>query len=219
MKPLLSISYRLMQLAVNIRGRLLKGWLGEMGNDCRVELGARFVGYNSIRMGDRCYVAGNVDIIAGESADFSIDFGNDVRIREGCYIDAHSGWIRLANKVFLGPQCMIYGHGGLTVGENTMIAGQTAIIPANHVFDRTDIPLRDQGETAKGVVIEENVWIGAKCLILDGVRIGHDAIIGGGSVVTKDVPPYSIAVGSPARVIKNRKDLNNYISNNENVGV
>jgi galactoside O-acetyltransferase len=205
MKPLLSIMTRLGNVAVQLHGILLKRWLGSMGTDCHVELGVRFVGHDSIRIGNRCYIARNVDIFAGGNVDYPVDLGNDVRIREGCYIDSHGGWIRLADKVFLGPQCMVYGHGGLSIGRNTMVAGQTAIVPANHKFSRTDIPLRDQGEMTKGIVIENDVWIGSCCTILDGVRIGHDAVIGAGSVVTRDIPPFAVAVGIPARVTKDRR--------------
>lgn len=208
MKPLLAISTRLGTVTAKLRGKLLKGWLGAMGTDCEISFGVSFAGHDGIRLGDRCFVARHVDMIAGGGPGCQIDVGNDVRIREGCYLDSHGGWIRLADKVFLGPQCLVYGHGGLSVGQNTMIAGQTVIIPANHVFDRTDIPLREQGESRKGIEIGENVWIGAHCVILDGVHIGHDAVIGAGSIVLKDIPPYAIAAGNPARVVRMRAQKN-----------
>lgn len=175
-----------------------------MGSECHIEFGVRFVGYDGIRLGNRCHIARNTDVFANGSVQYPVDLGHDVRIREGCYIDAHGGWIRLYEKVFLGPQCVLYGHGGLSIGRNTMIAGQTTIIPANHIHSRIDIPLRDQGETARGIVIESDVWVGCRCVILDGVRIGHDAVIGAGAVVTRDVPPFAVAVGNPARIVRYR---------------
>ena len=78
-----------------------------------------------------------------------------------------------------------------------------------HQFSRTDIPMRLQGHRQyQPVLIEDDVWIGARAIILPGLRIGKGAIVGAGSVVTKDVPPYAICVGNPARVIKSRIDQN-----------
>ena len=79
------------------------------------------------------------------------------------------------------------------------------IITRNHRFDRTDIPMMEQGfEEERPVYIGNDVWIGDRALILPGVHIGDGSIIAAGAVVTKDVPPYSIAAGVPARKIRDR---------------
>lgn len=148
----------------------------------------------------------NVSIHASGEKGINIEFGNRVRIRENCYIDSHGGWIRFGDDVFIGPHCLIYGHGGLEIGRKTLIAGKITIIPANHNFQRTDIPIRDQGENIRGIRIGDNVWIGAGVIILDGVEIGSNAVIGAGSVVTRSIPPFSIAMGSPARVSRTRQE-------------
>ena len=85
------------------------------------------------------------------------------------------------------------------------IAANTIIIPANHGFKNIDIKICDQSMTKKGIVIKDNIWIGAGVTILDGVTIGEGSIVGAGSVVTKDIPSYSIAAGVPSKVIKKRK--------------
>ena len=74
----------------------------------------------------------------------------------------------------------------------------------NHIFTDKSKPIWQQGETAQGIKIGNDVWIGTNVKILDGVKIGDGSIIGAGSVVTKDIPPYSIAFGSPAKVKKQR---------------
>jgi acetyltransferase-like isoleucine patch superfamily enzyme len=99
---------------------------------------------------------------------------------------------------------MIYGTGGLKIGNDVRIATHVVITPAGHVFDKKDIPIRLQGVEMKGIVIEDDVWIGANATILDGVIIGRGCVIGAGSVVTKSLPEYSVAVGVPARVIYKR---------------
>jgi acetyltransferase-like isoleucine patch superfamily enzyme len=79
------------------------------------------------------------------------------------------------------------------------------IIPANHGFERIDVPMNTQPLTKKGIVIGEDVWIGSGCRILDGVHIGGGSVIGAGSVVTKNIGPYSIALGVPARIVGSRQ--------------
>jgi acetyltransferase-like isoleucine patch superfamily enzyme len=89
------------------------------------------------------------------------------------------------------------------IGENVLIAGRVYISDHNHRFTEIDKPVLAQGiEPGGKVIIEENAWLGEGCVILPGVTVGKNAIIGSNAVVTKDVPPYSIAVGIPAKVIK-----------------
>lgn len=94
---------------------------------------------------------------------------------------------------------------GFEIGDNVRIAAQVVIIPMNHIYEDPDTPIWKQGIRAKGIKIEDDVWIGAGAKILDGVTIGKGSVIGAGAVVTDDIPPYSVAVGVPARVIKKRE--------------
>jgi len=80
-----------------------------------------------------------------------------------------------------------------------------SIFSENHVFDNPDLPVSLQGETRKGVLIEEGVWIGTRAIILDGVTVGKNSIVAAGSIVNKDVLPYSIVGGVPVKVLKFRK--------------
>lgn len=116
------------------------------------------------------------------------------------------GKIEIGNNCSINSFCHINGNGGLKIGNNVRIAAQCMIIPANHNFGDTDIPITSQGETAKGIIIDDDVWIGGGVCILDGVRIGTGCVIGAGSIVNKSLAPYSVAVGIPAKVIKNRKE-------------
>ena len=129
----------------------------------------------------------------------SITIGERCRILPGAFIASYSGEISIGDDVSINPYCVIYGHGGLTIGNKTRIATHTIIIPANHEFKDPERPVMEQGLNPKGISIGEDVWIGAGCRILDGVTIGNGAVIGAGSVVTKDVPDYGIAVGVPAK--------------------
>lgn len=161
-----------------------------------------------LRRGAGVQIGKSVDIHYTVSADTSsggtITIGNCCQLERGVVLASAGGHITLGERVFVGPYCVLYGHGGLTVGQNTMIAAQTVVIPANHTFACHNIPIWKQPQTAQGVAIGQDCWIAAGVRILDGVIIGDGCVIGAGAVVTKSLPAMSIAVGVPARVIKRR---------------
>lgn len=137
--------------------------------------------------------------------------GGHIHIGERCeifdYVEmiTFGGFIEVGNDCSFNPFCMIYGNGGLKIGNNVRIATHTVIIPANHSFQDLSMPIMFQPEQRQGIIIEDDVWIGASVNILDGVKIGRGTVIGAGSVVNRSIPEYSIAVGIPAKVIKNRQ--------------
>ncbi len=106
----------------------------------------------------------------------------------------------------INPFTVIYGGSGVYIGDNVMIAPHCMIAAGNHDYKQIKKPMRFAGTLSKGpIIIENNVWIGANCTIVDGVKIGREAIIGANSVVTKNVAPYDIVGGVPAKIIGNRK--------------
>lgn len=112
--------------------------------------------------------------------------------------------ISIGNNVFINVGCILHAEGGLSIGDDTKIGPYTTIWTSNHIFDRTDIPFRTQGDRDAPVAIGRDVWIGAGVAIVAGVTIGEGAVVGAGSIVTRDIAPYSVAVGNPARVIRSR---------------
>jgi len=127
-----------------------------------------------------------------------------VYIHDGVIIDANGGWIEIGDETTINPYCVLYGGGGLKIGAHCGIATQTVIVASAHTFERTDLPIMNQLVTAKGIVIEDDVWLGAGCRVLDGVVIGRGAVVGAGAVVTRDWPPGAVIAGVPARQIKVR---------------
>jgi acetyltransferase-like isoleucine patch superfamily enzyme len=91
------------------------------------------------------------------------------------------------------------------IGARALIAAYTYFVGGDHLHDRVDIPILDQGRTAQGIDVGDHAWLGAHVVVTDGVRIGRDAIIGAGAIVRENVPDFHVAAGVPAKVIKDRR--------------
>lgn len=128
----------------------------------------------------RCGKHVNIERGAAFSSRVTLGDGSGIGVRASI-----SGAVEIGDYVMMGPDCVIYSR--------------------NHAFDRTDIPMMQQGyQPEKPVVIGNDVWIGGHVILLPGVHIGDGAVIGAGAVVAKSIPPYAVAVGNPARVVKYR---------------
>ncbi len=125
-------------------------------------------------------------------------------LHRGCLLHCYGGRIEVGANANVNPHCVLYGHGGLTIGNDVLIATGCVMIPANHNVADPAIPIRLQGLTCRGIRIEDDVWLGARVTVLDGVTIGRGAVVGAGAVVTRDIPPGAVALGVPARVIRYR---------------
>lgn len=127
--------------------------------------------------GNQVNIGKSVDISFGVSVGNNVGFGDYSKIGKDTFF---------GSDIMMGPDCYIYS--------------------VNHKKDRTDIPMTKQGnDDVKPVVIEDDVWIGARVIIIPGVKIGRGSVIGAGSIVTKDVPEYCIVAGNPARIVRRRK--------------
>ncbi|MDY7079048.1 MAG: acyltransferase [Chloroflexota bacterium] len=113
----------------------------------------------------------------------------------------HAG-IWVGRNCFIGERCVIRGQGGVRIGNSVLLAPHVQILAVNHLFDDPSRPVIQQGITAQGIVVEDGAWIGAGAILLDGVRVGAGAVVGAGTVVTRSVPPRTLAVGVPAQVVR-----------------
>lgn len=164
---------------------------------------------SKISIGKSLQIGDNVEINALSKN--GIQIGNNVSILKNTIIEC-TGVIRqlgeglvIGNNVGIAQNCFIQVRGQVTIGNNIIFGPGVGIFSENHNFSETDKYINEQGESRKGVKIEDGVWIGTAATILDGVTIGKNSIIAAGSVVNKDVPPYAVVGGIPAKIIKYRK--------------
>lgn len=148
------------------------------------------------RLDPSCYVAADAHVVASRCS-----IGPRSYVASGC---------RLRDELTVGSDCSlnpgVVTIGRVTIGDGVRIAAYVALVGECHVFDDPDVPIHEQGVTSAGIVIGDDVWIGANATVLDGVTIGSHSVVGAGAVVTRSVPPHSVVVGVPARVLRSRLD-------------
>jgi acetyltransferase-like isoleucine patch superfamily enzyme len=134
----------------------------------------------------------------------AITSGPDCEYAQGVVLHAYGGQIRLGENVHLGPYTVIYGHGGVEIGDHTLVAMHCCILSSNHTVPPPGTLIRSQPDILLPTRIGRDVWLGAGVTVLGGVTIGDGCVVGAGAVVTADLPPHSIALGVPARVVRTR---------------
>jgi acetyltransferase-like isoleucine patch superfamily enzyme len=160
-----------------------------------------------------------------------IRFGKGVTLEKGVTIDglSHDG-IVLGDNVVIGPYSLVRASspsnlgaglqmgnnsaidaysfigaaGTVLIGENVIMGQHVSFHAENHNYDRTDIPIKHQGTRRRGIVVEDDCWVGSNTTFLDGSHVGRGCVIAAGSIVRGEIPPYSVAAGVPARVLKSR---------------
>ncbi|HVC02272.1 MAG TPA: acyltransferase [Steroidobacteraceae bacterium] len=134
----------------------------------------------------------------------TIEIGKNCEIHPYAMVLTYGGDIRIGDNCSLNPFAIIYGYGGVRLGNGVRVAAHTVIIASNHLISSDGKPFYQSGVTGRGISIEDNVWLGAGVVILDGVTVGRNSIVAAGSVVTKPVPANTTVAGVPARVIATR---------------
>lgn len=164
-----------------------------------------FTGANNIEIGSQSFIGRGSCIRTFKNRKILI--GAKVWIEKGVIIitEADNCCIEIGENTFVGPYTYMVGVGNITIGKHCLIAAHCDIAAVDHIFSDPTELIRKQGVTRQGIVIEDNCWLGCGVKVLDGVTIGEGSVIGAGAVVTKNIPPYSVAVGVPAKVIRNRQ--------------
>jgi acetyltransferase-like isoleucine patch superfamily enzyme len=171
-----------------------------------IEDHVRLLRPEDIRLGKSVYIDHGVYMHGGLGG---LEIGDGSWVMAGCRLHvfnfremAHAG-IKIGRRTFLGEETLMRGQGGITVGDDVLFAPRVQVLAVDHVMADATRPIMDQGITAQGITIEDGCWIGAGAIVLDGVTIGRGSCVGAGAVVTTSIAPHSLAVGVPARVIRN----------------
>lgn len=139
-----------------------------------------------------------------------IELGDNVRIREFGWVQVsshltHPGeGLRIGENTYIGPHSVLGAGGGIGIGRDVTLGAYVQLLAENHEFGDSGRPVNEQGVRRRGIVIEDACWLGNNVIVLDGVHIGAGAVIGAGSVVTRDISERTVAVGNPARVMRER---------------
>ncbi len=175
-----------------------------------IEAGVRIAYASNVRLGKGVYLDQGVYLHALPGG---ITIGDDTFIMHHTMLHVFNfrnlprAAITIGKNCFLGEFNVIRGQGGVHIGDGVYTGPMVQIVAVNHVYDDPNRSIREQGITAQGITIEDDVWIGAGAAVLDGVTIGRGSVIGAGSIVAHDIPPYSIAVGTPAKPIRDRRQM------------
>lgn len=189
---------------VGLRGVLYKLILQSEGM-AAIEDRVRLRFADHIRLGQGAYLDQNVYLHACPNG---IEIGPNTYVMHGSVLHVYNfrgipkSGIWIGRDSLIGEYNVIRGQGGVTIGDRVYTSPMVQLLAVNHIYRDPNRSFVEQGITAEGIVIEDDVWVGAGAIVTDGVRVGRGAVIAAGAVVTKDVPPHTVVAGVPARVIK-----------------
>ena len=194
-----------------LRGFWIQLWLGKRDGILLVGSGVRIKCPQLLSVGRSTIIEEQVIIDA--LSEQGVQIGHNVTIAKYTTIQC-TGVIRnlgvglkIDDNSAIGAYSFLGAQGGISIGKNVIMGPRVSMHAENHRFASLDVPIRLQGEDRQGIVIEDDCWIGAGSIILDGVHIGTGCVVAAGSVVTKSVAPFSVIAGVPAKVIKNREKV------------
>ena len=189
---------------IGIRAFLYKAILN-MNGTAAIENKVRLRFASNITLNNGVYLDSNTYLHACPGG---ITIGSDSIVMHGAVLhvynfrDLPNSKINIGKNSLIGEYSVIRGQGGVEIGDRVFTSPFSQIIAVNHIFDDPQVSFVEQGITAEGIIIEDDVWIGASAVITDGVRVGKGAVVAAGAVVTKDVPAYTVVAGVPAKEIK-----------------
>jgi acetyltransferase-like isoleucine patch superfamily enzyme len=191
-------------VGIGLRG-LLYRLLLRMDGLVAIENGVRLRFADQIHLGRGVYLDQGAYLHACPGG---IAIGDNTYVMHGAVLHVYNfrdlphAFIRIGRNSLIGEYNVLRGQGGITIGDRVYTAPLVQLLAVNHVYSDPTTPMIDQGITAEGIVVEDDVWIGAGAIITDGVHIGRGAVVAAGAVVTQDVPAYTVVGGVPARILK-----------------
>lgn len=191
-------------LGLVLRGITYPWLLGSVGRNVVFGQGVVLRHPAKIQVGDGVVFDDLVVLDAKGSTNQGIRIGAGVFLGRGTILSCKNGNIELGEGTNIGFHSEIFSGSSVTVGRQGLFAAYTYLVGGGHEFEGRDIAVIDQPRTSRGIVLGDDVWLGAGATVLDGVRIGSHAVVGAGAVVTADLPENAVAAGVPARVVRTR---------------
>ncbi len=192
-------------LGLALRSKLYPLLLGTVGRNVVFGANVTLRHPHKIAIGDNVVIDDGCCLDAKGTDNRGITIGRGVFVGRNTILSCKNGDIEIDEDANLGFNTEIFSASRVRVGRKVLIAAYTYLVGGDHLYDRTDIPVLDQGRTARGIEVDDHAWLGAHVVVTDGSRVGRDAIIGAGAVVVGDIPPFAIAVGTPAKVLRDRR--------------
>lgn len=196
-------------LGYYLRSRFARHLFDKVGSNVIFGNNISLYSPHKIRLGNNVAVSGNCRLDVKGDGNTNLSIGNNVLIGANTIMRCRfGGTLEIGNNTGIGDNCIVASRDtSVKIGDKVLMAAYCYIMGGpGHNIERADIPIDDQPLTpSKGLVIEDDVWLGAGVKVLDGVKIGRGSVIGAGAVVTENIPEFSIAVGIPAKVIRKRK--------------
>jgi acetyltransferase-like isoleucine patch superfamily enzyme len=176
-----------------------------MGENVCIGVGVKIENPELITIMDNVKICDGATLIARPESEIYI--GKNTVINDRVYLDTEQkgGYIHIENDVYIGTGTTLFGHRGLEIGDHVLMAQNITLTPYSHKFADPETNIIKQGGHSKKVVIGRDSYIGMGVCIMYSGDIGEGSVIAAGAVVVKPIPPYSVAVGCPAKVIKRRE--------------
>lgn len=194
-------------VGIGVRGLLYRAML-QMDGMAAIEDHVRLRWASHIRLGRGAYIDHGVYIHATPGG-VSIGPGTFVMHHAVLHVynfrDLPRAGISIGARSLIGEGCILRGQGGISIGDDVYLAPRVQLLAVDHDYSDLDRPISAQPIITRGIVIEDDVWIGAGAIVLDGVRIGRHSVVAAGAVVTRDVPSYTVVGGVPARMLKDMR--------------
>ena len=192
-------------LGLFLRSKLYPRILGRVGRNVVFGVNVTLRHPHKIQIGDNVVIDDQCCLDAKGTDNNGITIGEGVYVGRNTILSCKNGDIVIDDKANLGFNCEIFSASHVRVGRSILMAAYTYLVGGDHLYDRVDIPVLEQGRTARGIEVDDNAWLGTHVVVTDGSRVGRDAIIGAGAVVVGEIPEFAIATGIPAKVVRDRR--------------
>ncbi|MEZ5294006.1 MAG: acyltransferase [Vicinamibacterales bacterium] len=193
-------------LGLFLRARLYPLVIGTVGRNVVFGANVTLRHPHKIAIGDNVVIDDQCCLDAKGTDNRGIVLGSGVFVGRNTILSCKNGDILVEDRANLGFNCEIFSASTVRVGSDVLMAAYTYLVGGDHLYDRTDIPVLQQGRTARGIEVGAGSWLGTHVVVTDGSRIGRDAIVGAGAVVVGEIPEFAIAVGTPAKVVRDRRE-------------